>query len=89
MKKIKNNWFIGEIEKDEEYIVSITFDLVNKTVNVGKLKGIELPDGTIRFKASGSVDVIPIEEFSEEFSDFSAAILIKIKTKVETEDNNA
>ena len=81
-------WFDDSIEKDEEYIVSVTFDLVNKTANVGRLKGIELPDGTIRLNSSGPVEVVPLEEFSDKFSDFSIGMWIKAKIKIETEENN-
>ena len=74
MKSIKNNWFVGEVKKDEEYLVSVTFDFVNKTANVGTLKGIELPNGKVRLNSSGEVEVIPLLEFLDKYSDFVKAV---------------
>ena len=70
MKDVKNNWFVNEIKKDEEYIVSVTFDFPNKTANVGKIKGIELPDGNVRLNTTGEVDIVPISDFLERYPDF-------------------
>lgn len=82
---MKNNWFTGEIKKDEKYLVSVTFDFPNKTANVGTLIGIELPDGRVRLNSSGEVEVMPLLEFLDKYSDFVKAIS-PAKKQVEKEE---
>ena len=73
----KYTWFNGEIEEGKWYFVSVTFDLVNATANVGLLDGIKTLSGDLRLNLRGTTDIVPLVEFLDKYPDFIKNILPK------------